>query len=396
MFEPLNALPTDPLLGLITLYREDPNPEKVDLGVGVYRDENGHTPIMAAVQEAQRRHLESEDSKSYLGPAGVPGFGDALSRMVLGEKASAIVEQRVASLQTPGGCGALSIGAMILKRLPNTLTVWLSDPTWANHTPLMETAGLSLATYPYFDKATGGVDFDAMDTQLAKLGPNDVVLLHGCCHNPTGADLTLEQWKIIAERAAKQGFVPFVDLAYQGLGDDLDTDAAGLRYLSEHVDELLISVSCSKNFGLYRERTGALLVQCKTAEKARQLNTHLQDAARCVYSMPPAHGGFLVQTILTDDKLNQQWQSELQAMSARVKSLRSGLLASLEAKGVDQDFGFLTSQKGMFSFLGISPEQVNRLRTEFSIYMAGSSRINVAGLNLKSIDYLADALVKVL
>jgi len=392
MFNQLDSLPADPLLGLISAFRDDPNPNKVDLGVGVYKDEAGHTAIMSAVQKANQVRMEVEDSKTYLGPIGVAGFVEGIKGLVFGDDAATLSDGRVSGLQTPGGCGALRIGSELMRRLKGDLTVWASDPTWANHIPLITSTGLSIDTYPYFNPATGGVDFEAMDAQLAKLGSSDVVLLHGCCHNPTGADLSFEQWQRVTERAEKQGFLPFVDIAYQGLGDGLEADAKGLRYLSEHVEEMVIATSCSKNFGLYRERTGTLLVQTANAKATDAVQTHVQDAARANYSMPPAYGGFLVETILNDDALRREWESELEVMASRVKSLRSGLLEKIQQQGIDKDFSFITRQKGMFSYLGISKAQVTRLREEFSIYMADSSRINVAGLNTSCLEYVASAL----
>ncbi|MFT5520368.1 MAG: aspartate aminotransferase [Enterobacterales bacterium] len=396
MFDQLTALPADPLLGLITAFKNDPRSTKVDLGVGVYRDETGHTPIMSAIKKATMLHMESEDTKTYISPGGVPGFVEGIKKLVLSNTSSALADNRVAGLQTPGGCGALRIGAELLMRMKGDLTVWLSDPTWANHVPLLKSAGLKLATYPYFDSKTGAVDFEAMDATLAKLGPTDIVLIHGCCHNPTGADLTYEQWQRVTERAVKQGFIPFVDVAYQGLGDGLDEDVKGLRLLSENVDEMLIATSCSKNFGLYRERTGSLLVQTKNADQANTVITHVQDAARASYSMSPAYGGYLVDLVLHDAALRTEWENEINAMALRVKSLREGLLQCIQQKDIEKDFSFITAQKGMFTYLGITKAQVHRLRDEYAIYMADSSRINVAGLNTHCLDYVADSIKAVL
>ena len=392
MFDQLNALPADPLLGLITAFRDDPNPDKVDLGVGVYKDELGQTPIMTAIQKANRHHLENESSKAYIAPVGVVGFVEGIKQLVLSKESSALADRRVAGIQTPGGCGALRVAAELLMRLKGKLTVWVSDPTWANHIPLISSAGLTIKTYPYFDQATGTVNFEAMDKKLAELGSNDIVLLHGCCHNPTGADLSFEQWQRISARAANQGFVPFVDIAYQGLGDGLEDDVKGVRYLSENVEEMVIATSCSKNFGLYRERTGSLLVQTKSEIQANAIQSQIQDVARANYSMSPAYGGFLVDTVLHTPSLREEWESELNAMATRVKSLRSGLLEKIQQRDIQQDFSFITAQKGMFTYLGISKEQVTRLRNEYAIYMADSSRINVAGLNTHCLDYVADAL----
>ncbi len=397
MFDHLNALPADPLLGLITAFRDDPNPQKVDLGVGVYRDESGHTPIMSAVAKAQIIHLETEDSKTYISPVGVEGFVDGVKQLVFSKESAVYKDGRITGLQTPGGCGALRIGSELLKRLKNdNLKVWVSDPTWANHIPLINATGLEMGIYPYFEAETGGVNFDAMDAKLATLGPSDVVLLHGCCHNPTGADLSFENWQQIAARAAKQGFIPFVDLAYQGLGNGIEEDVKGIRYLSEHIDEMLVATSCSKNFGLYRERTGSLLVQTNSQKQANAVLTQIQEAARASYSMSPAYGGYLVDHILHNGDLRNDWETELNAMAKRVKSLRSGLLEKVQQRNIDKDFSFLTTQNGMFSFLGISKEQVHRLRDDYAIYMADSSRINVAGLSTNSLDYVADALKAVI
>jgi len=396
MFDQLSSLPADPLLGLISAFREDPNPNKVDLGVGVYKDESGHTAIMSAVHKAAQIRMRVENSKTYLGPVGVSGFVEGITSLILGDNSTAIAANRVSSLHTPGGCGALRIGSELLRRLKGDLTVWASDPTWANHIPLITSTGLPIDSYPYFDTSTGGVNFEAMDAKLATLGPSDVVLLHGCCHNPTGADLDFDQWQQVTERAIKQGFLPFVDIAYQGLGDSLEEDTKGIRYLSEHVDEMLVAASCSKNFGLYRERTGALLIQTTSTEQANAALTHAQDSARANYSMPPAYGGFLVETILNDPSLRGEWESELVAMATRIRSLRSGLVENIKRQGIDRDFSFIDRQKGMFSCLGISKQQVMRLRREFSIYMADSSRINVAGLNTQCLDYVAGALKAVL
>ncbi|MCP3673478.1 MAG: aspartate/tyrosine/aromatic aminotransferase [Gammaproteobacteria bacterium] len=397
MFDHLNALPADPLLGLITAFHNDPNPQKVDLGVGVYRDESGHTPIMSAIAKAQTIHLEIEDSKTYISPAGVEGFVDGVKQLVFSKDSAAYKDGRITGLQTPGGCGALRIGSELLKRLKNdNLTVWVSDPTWANHIPLIKATGLEMGTYSYFDAETGAVNFDAMDAKLATLGPSDMVLLHGCCHNPTGADLSFENWQQIATRAAKQGFIPFVDLAYQGLGNGIEQDVKGIRYLSEHIDEMIVATSCSKNFGLYRERTGSLLVQTTSQKQANAVLTQIQEAARASYSMSPAYGGYLVDHILHNDGLRNDWETELNAMARRIKDLRSGLLEKVQQRNIDKDFSFLTTQNGMFSLLGISKEQVHLLRDDYAIYMADSSRINVAGLSTNSLEYVADALKAVI
>ncbi|MCW9017915.1 MAG: aspartate/tyrosine/aromatic aminotransferase, partial [Kangiellaceae bacterium] len=326
MFDRLSALPADPLLGLITMFRDDPNPKKVDLGVGVYRDESGHTPIMTAVQKAAQLHMETEDSKTYIGPGGVIGFVEGIKSLVLGADSSALKDNRVAGLQCPGGCGSLRVASELLVRLKEELTVWVSDPTWANHIPLISSAGLPIKTYPYFDPTTGGVNFEAMEAQLSQLGPKDVVLLHGCCHNPTGADLTFENWKRVAELAAEKGFMPFVDIAYQGLGDGINEDVQGVRYLSEKVEEMIIATSCSKNFGLYRDRIGACSIIGKDAVSADIISSVLLSVVRVNYSMPPAHGAAIVETILDSAELTTQWHGELKEMRDRINGMRQLLV----------------------------------------------------------------------
>ena len=392
MFQNLEALPPDPLLGLITAFQEDPRDPKVDLGVGVYRDDAGQTPIMKAISEACKIHLAEETSKSYINPAGAPGFVEAMIDLVLGSASQVIADGRISGIQTPGGCGALRVGAELLKRLDKKVTIWASDPTWANHIPLLSAAGHEIKPYPYYDSSTGLVNFDAMAEKLKQLGEDDVVLLHGCCHNPTGADLALDHWREIANIAAMRGFLPYIDIAYQGLGDDLETDVAGVRMVSEAVPEMMLATSCSKNFGLYRDRVGSILVQTGSSDKASAAVTQMKDAARASYSMPPAYGGYLVSHVMASPELKTMWQDELASMAGRVKQLRQGLLDALRARNVSKDFSFITQQKGMFSYLNITPAQIKTLREEYAIYMAGSSRINVAGLTTGSIDYVADAL----
>ncbi len=396
MFERYSSLPADALLGLITAFRDDANPQKVDLGVGVYKDESGNTPIMQAVKAAATQLLEEETSKAYIGPKGVPGFLDGMLTLVFGEQLSQKLKDRVASIQTPGGCGALRIGAELIGRDEHSETVYVSQPTWVNHIPLIESSGLKTAVYPYFDAATSSISFDKMLEALNQLGPKDIVLLHGCCHNPSGADLSLQEWQQVAEVAEQRGFIPFIDIAYQGLGDGLDDDVAGVRYLLERLPEVVIAVSCSKNFGLYRERTGCLMVLTSTSSEAQAVQTHIQDAARANYSMSPAYGGYLVDKVLNQQDLKTNWQTELDEMATRVRGLRQGLVAAFQSEGIEKDFSFITRQKGMFSFLGISKEQVDALKNQFGIYMAGSSRINVAGLNTQCLPYVAKAVASVL
>jgi len=389
-------LPPDSILGLSAAFKKDPNPHKIDLGVGVYKDEQGNTPILECVASAQHLLLASETSKVYITPQGNQGFIDGMLRLLLGENSSVLNHNRVAAVQAPGGCGALRILAELLIRIDENTTVWVSDPTWANHMPLLGDAGLTLKTYPYFDKDTASIKFDDMMDCLSKVGPNDVVLLHGCCHNPTGADLSKEQWQDVAALAAKVGFLPFVDTAYQGFGDGIEEDTYGLRLLVDSVDEVIVAASCSKNFGLYRERVGLAAIICKN-EKTRDIaQSQIQSVARGIYSMPPSYGGALVDIILNDKALYTTWTNEVNAMRVRMATLRQMLVTNLQQQNVDKDFSFINAQKGMFSFLCIPPQQVQQLRDEHSIYFVDSSRVNIAGINRNNVETLAKAIAQTL
>lgn len=396
MFESLSALPADPILGLMAAYREDPNTNKVDLGVGVYRDNDGNTPILECVLAAQRRHNDEETTKSYIGPPGELQFNQAIQALLFGPSSAALADGRVSSAQTPGGCGALRVAAELINRARPGASIWVSDPTWANHVPLLSDAGLAIKTYPYFDRQTSGLLFDEMLERLGQVNRGDLVLLHGCCHNPCGVDLNNDQWGEIARLAADRGFTPFIDIAYQGLSTGLDEDAFGVRLLAEHVSELIVASSCSKNFGLYRERVGSLAIMSSTASESTTVLSQMLNVIRGIYSMPPNHGGAIVKTILNDQQLTELWHAELTEMRDRINGLRDEFSAKLAAKiGVDR-FDFIRQQRGMFSFLGISGEQISRLRDEYSIYMVDSSRINIAGLNSSNLDYVCDAVAKVL
>ena len=395
MLQTLQQLPADPILGLSAACRADTNPQKVDLTVGIYMDEQGVCPVFEAVQLAQRAIVEEEVTKAYLAAAGDEHFNTGLQRLVLGEGSAALLEDRVSSIQTPGGCGGLRIGAEIIYAAAPQAKVWVSDPTWPVHLPLLGSVGLEFRSYSYYDPITHGVNFDAMVADLKNAVAGDVVLLHGCCHNPCGADLTLAQWGVIADLAEQQGFTPFVDFAYQGLGEGLEEDAAGLRLLVSRLPEVIIAASCSKNLGLYRERVGAAIFVCSDAANARAILSQAKSAARRVYSMPPAHGALLAGRVLTDDYLGGIWRTELTAMCQRINGLRSDLRLALEAQ-CGGDYAFIEREKGMFSFLGLSPAQAVRLREEYGVYMLDSSRINVAGINAGNINYVAQSVAKVL
>lgn len=395
MFESLDTLSPDPILGLMAAFREDGRAQKIDLGVGVYRDAQGHTPILRVVSEAQQRYIDHETTKTYIGPPGTPEFNMLVRRLMFGPTHAVLRDARVAGVQTPGGCGALRVAAELVKRARPATTVWVSDPTWANHVPLLGNAGLAIKTYPYYDPATHALDVDAMLAALAQVPAGDLVLLHGCCHNPSGVDLKPAHWTAIAELANRRGFVPFIDLAYQGLGDGLEQDATGVRLLGAACPELILASSYSKNFGLYRERVGALQVVASGTQAAGIVQSQLGSVVRGIYSMPPAHGAAIVETILGDEALNAAWVDELAEMRERINALRE-LLAQRLSAATGRDFGFIRDQRGMFSFLGISPAEVARLRSEFGIYMVDSSRINVAGINDANIEHFTRACAAVL
>jgi aspartate aminotransferase len=390
MLDRLAPVPPDPLLGITTAFRADPSPAKVDLGVGVYRDDSGVTPIMQAVKEAERRIVEKGTTKVYVGPAGNRDYAAAMETLTLGPDHSASKDGRVQVLQAPGGCGALRIAAEVLKTAGATDLV-VSDPTWANHVPLLGSAGLTLGKYPYLDPKTGLPSVDAMLGALDRTAAGTVVLLHGSCHNPTGADLPREAWGAIAEVCERRGLLPFVDMAYQGLGDGLDEDAYGVRLLAHRLPEVLVAVSCSKNFGLYRERVGATIVVGRTPQAAQTTMGHLQTIARRMYSMPPDHGAAIVAGVWADPTLRAVWAQELREMRERVLELRRRLAAALR-DGHDGRFDFVEHHRGMFSVLGLPPAAVERLRAEHHVYTAPDSRANVAGLRFADVERVARAI----
>jgi aspartate aminotransferase len=396
MFEAFEKLPDDPILGLIVAYNDDPNPDKIDLGAGVYKTEDGNTPVFRAVKKAEAIRLETETTKTYTPISGYPDFCQRVQPLVLGDGHPVIRDGRSCAAATPGGSGSLRLAAELINSWKPGANLWLSRPSWANHIPLLGQAGLTVNEYPYYDNEGHGILFEGMLETLSGLGPDDVVLLHGCCHNPTGADLTAEQWREVARVAGERGFVPLVDLAYQGLGDGLEQDARGVRHLAEAVPELLIAYSCSKNFGLYRDRIGALQVVAATSAGAEAALSHMKVNARRLYSVPPAHGAIVVATILADPGLRQNWEQELDGMCRRINDLRALFADTMKKKGSPRDFGFIKSQKGMFSFLGLDKDQVRRLREEYSIYVVANSRINVAGISPMNVDYLTDSILAVL
>ena len=391
MFDSLRPQPADKILQLIGQFRADPRADKIDLGVGVYKDATGLTPVMRAVKAAERQLWESETTKTYTGLAGEPAFNAALSRLVLGP---AIAEDRIASVATPGGTGAVRQGFELVRLAAPEARVWVSDPTWPNHLSILAYLGMPVAPYRYFDADTRAVAFGAMMEDLAAAKAGDVVLLHGCCHNPTGANLTLPQWAEVAGLLERTGAVPMVDIAYQGFGDGLEADAAGLRLIAARLPEVLVAASCSKNFGIYRERTGALIALSDPARREVTQGT-LAFLNRQNWSFPPDHGARLVTMILTDPALRADWEAELEEVRRGMLALREALARALRDLSGSDRFGFIAQHRGMFSRLGASPEQVERLKAEHGIYMVGDSRLNIAGLNAKTVPILARAILDV-
>lgn len=396
MFETIATAPPDPILGLTEAFKQDPNSDKINLSVGVYQDATGQTPVLETVKEAERRLLQSEKTKSYMPISGDPVYGGLVQKLVLGENHPAVGSGRAVTVHCPGGTGALRVAGDYLHKLHPGASIWLSDPTWANHPQIFTHAGLQVKTYAYRDAATNGLNFDAMMESLRRIPPGDVVLLHGGCHNPTGIDPTLSQWRQIGEVLAERGILPFVDFAYQGFADGIEEDAAGVRALCGKVEEVLISSSFSKNFALYRERTGALTIVARTPEHAANVLSQVKVVIRANYSNPPAHGGLIVTTVLQDPDLRAKWIAEVNAMRDRINGMRRLFVETLKAKGVKRDFSFITQQRGMFSFSGLTKAQVEELRAKYAIYIVGSGRINVAGMTEANMDRLCEAVKAVL
>ncbi len=395
MFDQLQPVPTDPILGLMAEFKADNNPKKVDLSVGVYKDEVGNTPVLKAVKEAEAYRLKNETSKAYLGLAGNLEFNNAITNLLFGEH-QVVEAGRVKTAQTPGGTGSLRVAAEFIKRANPEATIWVTNPTWANHMSIFNAAGLQVKEFPYFDFETMGLKFEETKAALSQIPAGDVVLFHACCHNPSGMDLNLEQWQTVADIAKEQGFTFLIDSAYQGFGAGLEQDAAGIRLLANEVEEMIVCSSCSKNFGLYRERTGAISIIGKDSVKTEIAFSNALSVIRAIYSMPPAHGADIVATILGSDELTAQWHQELDEKRARINGLRTFIAEKFAEKAVPGNFEFIAKQNGMFSFLGIDKEAINTLKNDYSIYIVGSSRVNVAGVNQDNIDYLAESLATVL
>lgn len=393
MFETLAPQPEDKIIQLMAAFRADPREGKVDLGVGVYKDATGHTPIMRAVRAAGQRVWEAETTKTYVALAGDTAFHTAMGNLILAEGADMA---RIAAVATPGGTGALRIGFELVRSMRPQARIWMSNPTWPNHPAIARYLGLGMATYRYFDDASGEVSFDAMLEDLNTVVAGDVVLLHGCCHNPTGANLTMDQWAAVAAVIKARGALALVDLAYQGFGDGLEDDAAPTRLLARELPELLIAASCSKNFGVYRERTGILLALCAPGTDRATVQGNLSGLNRLNYSFPPDHGARLVTTVLTTEDLRADWLAELEETRLSMLSLRAQLAAELRQLTNSDRFDFVARHRGMFSRLGLGEDQGARLRAEFGIYMVSDSRINIAGLNTRTVPVLARAIAAVI
>ncbi|MEE1949521.1 amino acid aminotransferase [Pseudomonas alcaligenes] len=393
-FATIARVPGDPILGLLDAYRADGNPAKLDLGVGVYKDASGLTPIPRAVKLAEQRLIDGETSKTYIGGHGAPEFGERLLELCFGNGNALLADGLLGATQTPGGTGALRLaGEFIARNLPGR-GIWLSDPTWPIHETLFAACGLKVGHYAYVG-ADNRLNVEAMLAALAHLPKGDVVLLHACCHNPTGFDLAPRDWKRVLEVVKARELLPLIDFAYQGFGDGIDEDAWAVRLFAAELPELLVTSSCSKNFGLYRERTGALIVRADNLEKLIDIRSQLAFLARNLWSTPPSHGAAVVAEILGDAELKALWAAEVDAMRRRVADLRAGLVEALRPHGLAERFAHIAEQRGMFSYTGLTPAQVQRLRDEFSVYLVSSGRASVAGMSEARLDYLAEAIARV-
>lgn len=396
MFDSVAAAPPDAILGLTEAFKADENPDKVNLGVGVYKDGSGKTPVLKCVKEAEVRIEAEETTKSYLPINGSPVYGELTQDLLFGSDHEAVVSRRCRTAHSPGGTGGLRVGADTIHLFSPDAAIWMSKPTWANHKGIFGDAGMPIQEYPYYNPESHDVDWDGMQEVLGKVPAGDVVLLHVCCHNPTGVDLTREQWEQVASMAASRGWIPFLDFAYQGFGDGLAEDAVPLRPFLDAGVEMMVASSFSKNFGLYCERTGAITLVAKSADAADAAFSNMKTIIRRNYSNPPAHGGGIVTTVLQDEVLRSLWEDEVAAMRDRIKEMRAALVDGLKKRGVDRDFSFIKRQRGMFSFSGLRNDHVDRLRDEKSIYIVKGGRINVAGITSANIDYLCDAVAEVL
>ncbi|MBT0726941.1 amino acid aminotransferase [Rosenbergiella australiborealis] len=395
MFESIPAAPADPILGLADLYKSDLRPNKINLGIGVYKDETGLTPVMISVKKAEQQLLETETSKNYLSIEGYASYAQASQRLLLGTENPLLDSQCLYTAQTPGGTGALRVAADFLAQHTTTRRVWVSNPTWPNHHNIFAASGLEVATYTYYQPETHTFDIAAMLAALESAKAGDVVVLHGCCHNPTGIDPTPEQWQQLSAFIQRKSLLPLFDFAYQGLGQGLDEDAQGLRLFAESHQEFIVCSSYSKNFGLYNERTGAFTLRAATPQAASDAFSQVKAVIRANYSNPPSHGAAVVATILNDQTLRTIWEQELLEVRQRIQRMRQLFVQTLQEKGATQDFSFINRQNGMFSFSGLTKEQVTRLREEFAIYAVASGRINIAGMTPENMSRLCESIITV-
>lgn len=396
MLEKIEAAPPDAILGLTQAFREDSRASKVNLSVGVYQDESGKTPLLGCVQEIEQRLAAEPGTKSYLPIPGLAPYNEAVQELIFGADCEAVANGCVAAAQTPGGTGALRVAGDLIRATLPTATLWLSEPTWPNHPNIFAASGLPQKTYAYFDAASNSLDLEGMLAAIRTMPAGDVILLHGCCHNPTGVDPTPQQWEQIADAVRQQGLLPLLDFAYQGFAEGIEEDAAGLRAFCRPGAELMVCSSFSKNFSLYRERVGGLLVAACSADSAAAVQSQINRVIRCNYSNPPAHGAEIVNGILRDDRLRPMWQQEVAQMRDRINGMRKQFAQELAARGVPGDYSFITRQRGMFSYSGLSKPQVDLLREKFGIYIVGSGRINVAGLTPSNVGLVAEAIGEVM
>ena len=395
MFELMDKAPADPIMGITELYNTDTNPKKINLSMGVFKDEQGNTPLLDCVKEAEAKIYATEDTKAYSAIEGFSSFNDAVLPLIFGTKHEAVTSGRAATIHTPGGSGALRVVADFLYKLSASKIIWVSDPTWVNHINIFETAGLQVKRYPYFDRATNGLAFDTMMSALKDIPSGDTVLFHGCCHNPTGVDPSNDQWQQISNLVHGNGLLPLLDFAYQGFAEGIREDGEGPLKLVQPGKETLICGSFSKNFALYNERTGSLTAVAADAAAVNVATSQIKSVIRAIYSSPPAHGGIIVSTILNDPELRTQWESELKQMRERIQNMRQLLAETLTAKGVPGDHSFITRQRGMFSFSGLNSTQVEQLKNDHSVYIVGNGRINVAAITPDNCDALCEAIANV-
>lgn len=396
MWKSVTAAPADSILGLTDAFKNDTNPAKVNLGVGVYKDDEGTTPILKCVKEAEGILLKSEQSKSYLPISGDPVYASCVQQLLFGEGSEIISSGRAATAHTPGGTGALRIGGELFKAFSPKATIWISTPTWANHKGIFTAAGFSFKDYPYYNAETKGLRFNEMIETLKKVPAGDIVLLHACCHNPSGVDLNEAQWAEVAAVAGKAGWIAFLDFAYQGFGTGVEEDRLAVEEFAKTGTDFFVASSFSKNFGLYNERTGAITVVSPSKEESIVAMSHLKKTVRVCYSNPPAHGGLVARTILSQPALQATWRAELTEMCQRIITMRAAFVDGLAARDIQQDFSYIKKQRGMFSFSGLNDEIVAWLRANKSIYVVGGGRINVAALTTKNIDYVCDAIAEAL